>query len=59
LVTDIEGGIRLRVFECRVLRKIFGPKREEVTKEWGKRHNEELRDRYSSPNIVRVIKSRK
>jgi hypothetical protein len=50
---------RLRVFENRVLRKIFGPKRDEVTEEWRQRHNEEFRDLYSSPNIVRVIKSRR
>jgi len=47
---------RLRVFENRVLRKIFGPKRDEVTEEWRKLHNEELNDLYSSPNIVRVSK---
>jgi hypothetical protein len=50
---------RLRVFESRVLRRIFGPKRNEVTGEWRKCHNEELHDLYSSPNIVRVIKSRR
>jgi hypothetical protein len=49
---------RLRVFENRVLRRIFGPKRDEVTGEWRKLHNEELHDLYSSPNILRVIKSR-
>jgi hypothetical protein len=49
---------RLRVFENRVLRRIFGPKRDEVTGEWRKLHNEELNDSYSSPNIIRVIKSR-
>jgi hypothetical protein len=46
---------RLRVFENRVLRKIFGPKRDEVTGEWRILHNEEFNDLYSSPNIVRVI----
>jgi len=50
---------RLRMFENRVLRRIFGPKRDEVTGEWGKLHNGELNDLYSSPNIVRVIKSRR
>ena len=49
---------RLRVFKNRVLRRIFGPKRDEVTGEWRKLYNEELNDLYSSPNIVRVIKSR-
>jgi hypothetical protein len=50
---------RLRVFENRVLRRIFGPKRDEVTGGWRKLHNEELYDLYSSPNIVRVIKPRR
>jgi len=50
---------RLRVFENRVLRRVFGPKRDEVTREWRKLHNEELRDLYSLPNIVRVVKSRR
>jgi hypothetical protein len=50
---------RLRVFENRVLRRIFGPKRDEVTREWRKLHNEELRDLYSSPSIIRIIKSRR
>jgi hypothetical protein len=49
---------RLRVFENMVLRRIFGPKRDEGTGEWRKLHNEELSDLYGSPNIVRVIKSR-
>jgi hypothetical protein len=48
---------RLRVFENRVLRRIFGPKEGEVTKEWRKLHNEELNDLQASPNIIRVIKS--
>ena len=51
--------LRLRVFENRVLRRIFGPRRDEVTGEWRKLHNEELNDLYCSPNIVRVIKSRR
>ena len=50
---------RLRVFENRVVRRIFGPKRDEVTGEWRKLHKEELNNLDSSPNIVRVIKSRK
>jgi hypothetical protein len=45
------------VFENRVLRRIFGPKRDEVTGEWRKLHNEELRDLYSSPSIIKIIKS--
>ena len=48
---------RLRVFENRVLRRIFGPKRDGVTGEWRKLRNEELNDLYCSPNIVRVMKS--
>jgi hypothetical protein len=47
------------VFEKRVLRRIFGPKRDEVTGEWRKLHNKELRDVYSSPSIIRIIKSRR
>jgi len=50
---------KLRVFENRVLRRIFGTRRDEVAGEWGRLHNEELNDLYSSPNIVQVIKSRR
>jgi hypothetical protein len=50
---------RLRVFENRVLRRIFGPKRDEVTGEWRKLHNDELYALYFSPNIIRVIKLRR
>jgi hypothetical protein len=50
---------RLRVFENRVPRRIFGPKRDEVTGGWRKVHNEELHGLYSSPSIVRVIKARR
>lgn len=49
----------LRLFENRVLRKIFGPKRDVVTWEWSRLHNEELYDLYSPPNIIRVVKSRR
>jgi hypothetical protein len=49
----------LRVFENRVLRRIFGPKRDEVTGEWRKLHKKELNDLYCSPNIIRVIKPRR
>jgi hypothetical protein len=47
------------VFENRVLRKVFGPKRDEVMGEWRKLHNEELCDLYTSPSIIRIIKSRR
>jgi hypothetical protein len=50
---------RLRVFENKVLRRIFGLKRDEVTVGWRKLHNEELRDLYSSPSIIKIIKSRR
>jgi hypothetical protein len=50
---------RLKVFENRVLRRVFGPKRDEVTGKWRKLHNKELNDLYSLPNIVRVVKSRR
>jgi hypothetical protein len=50
--------LREEVFENRVLRRIFGPKRDEVTGEWRKLHNEELHNLYSSPDIIRQVKSR-
>jgi hypothetical protein len=50
---------KLKVFENMVLRRIFGPRRDEVTGEWRRLHDEELNDLYCSPNIVRVIKSRR
>ena len=52
----LREGRRLRVFESRVLRRIFGAKRDEVTGEWRKLHNEEINDLYCSPNVVRVVK---
>jgi hypothetical protein len=55
----LREGHRLRVFENRVLRRIFGPKRDEVTGEWMKFHNEELHNLYSSPDIIRQVKSRR
>jgi hypothetical protein len=50
---------KLRVFENRVLRRIFGPKRDGVMGRWRKLHNEELHNLYSSPSIIRIIKSRR
>jgi hypothetical protein len=50
---------RLKVFENMVLSRIFGPKRDKVMGEWKKLHNEELHDLYSSPSIIRIIKSRR
>ena len=50
---------RVRVFENRVLRRVFGTKRDEVAGQWRKLHNEKFRDLYSLPNIVRVVKSRR
>jgi hypothetical protein len=51
--------LRQRVFENRVSRRIFGPKRDEVTGDWRKLHNEELHNLYSSPSIIRIIKLRR
>jgi hypothetical protein len=62
LVKYESGRVRRVAFgelRRRCVRQIFGPKRDEVTGEWRKLHNEELHDLYSSPNILRVIKSRK
>jgi hypothetical protein len=55
----LRGELRVRVFENRVLRRIFGPKKDEVTGEWRNLHNEELNGLHSSPNIVRVTISRR
>ena len=59
MVADVREERKLRVFENMVLRRIFGPRRDKVTEEWRRLHNEELNDLYSSSNIVRVIKSRR
>ena len=50
---------KMRVFQNVVLRRIFGPRRDQVTEKWGRLHNEELNNFYSPPNIVRVMKSRR
>jgi hypothetical protein len=54
----LREGHRLKMFENRVLSRIFGPKRDEVTGGWMKLHNEELHELHSSPNAIRVIKSK-
>jgi len=59
LIADIEGGKEAEGVENMVLRRIFGPRRDKEAGEWRRLHNEELNDLYSSPNIVRVIKSRR
>jgi len=59
LVVTLREERKPRVFENMVLRRIFEPRRDEVTGEWRRLHNEELNDLYSSPNIVRVIKWRR
>jgi hypothetical protein len=59
LVSDIVGGTRAEGVENRALRRIFGPKRDDVTGEWRTLHNEESDDLYSSPSFVWVIKSRR
>jgi hypothetical protein len=55
----LREGRRLRVFENRVLRRVFEPRRDEVTGEWRKLHIEELNELYALPNILRVVKSRR
>ena len=55
----VREGRKLRVFENMVLRRIFGPRKDEVTGKWRRLHNEQLNDLYCSPNIVRMIKSRR
>jgi hypothetical protein len=59
LVSGIREEYRLRVFESRLLRRIFGPKRDEVTRGWRKLRDEELHNLYSSPSIIRMINSRR
>jgi hypothetical protein len=59
IIKKNKGEHRLRVFENRVLRRIFGPKRDKVTEGWRKLHNEELHNSNFLPNIIRMIKSRK
>jgi hypothetical protein len=59
LVSDIKGEYGLMAFENWVVRRIFGPKRDEVTGRWRKLHNEEVHDVYSSPSTIRIIRSRK
>jgi hypothetical protein len=59
LVSDIKEGTATGGVENRVLRRIFGPKTDEMTGEWGKLHNEELHDLYTSPSIIRIIKARR
>jgi hypothetical protein len=59
MVSDSKGGTELRVFENRVLRRIFGPKKDGVTGRWRKLYNDELHNLYSSLRIIRIIKSRR
>jgi hypothetical protein len=59
LIYDLKGEHRLKVFENRVLRRILGPKRDEVTGDCRKLHNEELHKLYSSPGIIKMMKSRR
>jgi hypothetical protein len=59
LISDIKGGIRLKVFGSKVLKRVFGPKRDEVIKGWRELHNEEPHNLQSLPGIIRMIKSRR
>jgi len=59
IVIEMREGLGLRVFENRVLKKIFGPKRGEVMREWRRVHNDELPDLWSSSYFIQVIKSRR
>jgi hypothetical protein len=59
LISDIKGGTQTRVFENRVLRRISGMKRDQVTGGWRQLHNEELHNLYSSPSIIRMITLRR
>ena len=59
MILKLREERKLKLFENMVLRRIFGPRRDEVMGEWRRLHNEELNDLYPSPNIVRVIKSRR
>jgi hypothetical protein len=59
LIPHTKGRNELRVLENRVLRRIFGPKREKVAGDWRRLHNEELHNVYALPDIIRVVKSRK
>jgi hypothetical protein len=58
LISDIKGEHRQSLFQNRMLRRIFGPKRDELTRGWKKLHNEDLNNLYSAPNIIKMINRR-